>query len=164
MNVSVLLVVVVLLSARPLASGTINPKIDVLTDANFEATLAFPPALWLIKFYAPWCKHCKKLDPVFSDLAEKASGRVMLGSVDATKNHKTSDLYNIKSYPTILYKKDHVYGVYDGPRSLEGFLTFIDKASGPSVTEIKGLFVLFVLFVRSFVRSIDRSRNASCYA
>jgi thioredoxin-like negative regulator of GroEL len=126
-----------ILLLTPLALSSDN-SITLLTDANFETTLAFPPALWLVKFYAPWCKHCNKLDPVFDDLAEAAGGRVMLGSVDATKNPKTAELHNIKGYPTILYKKDNIYGKYDGPRSLDGFLTFIDKVSGPSVTEIKG--------------------------
>ena len=25
---------------------------------------------WLLKFYAPWCAHCKKMAPIFEEVAE----------------------------------------------------------------------------------------------
>lgn len=39
-----------------------------LTDANFKETLEKNPVV-LIKFFAPWCGHCKKFAPEYERLA-----------------------------------------------------------------------------------------------
>ena len=58
------------------AAGDIKTEKDVLvlTDGNFKSALASNPDL-LVEFYAPWCGHCKKLEPEYAaaagQLAEK---------------------------------------------------------------------------------------------
>lgn len=43
---------------------------------------------WFIKFYAPWCGHCKKLAPIWNEVAGELKGEVKFGNVDATVNTK----------------------------------------------------------------------------
>ena len=44
-------------------------SVVVLTDETFDAKTA--KGVWLVDVYAPWCGHCKALEPKWDELAEK---------------------------------------------------------------------------------------------
>ena len=61
--------------------------------------------LSLVKFYAPWCGHCKAMAPQWAQAAQqmKDESRVSFMSVDCTvpSNQATCKKYNVTGYPTI---------------------------------------------------------------
>lgn len=73
----------------------------MLTDSTFDKTVQGSKELWLIEFYAPWCGHCKALQPHWNAAATKLKGRVKLGKVDATAEQRLAKTYGVNSYPTI---------------------------------------------------------------
>lgn len=51
-----------------LAMATGDEGILTLKDSDFPQILEDHPFLF-IKFHTPWCTHCKKLAPIFTELA-----------------------------------------------------------------------------------------------
>ena len=45
----------------------------VLTKESFEPNVAV--GAWFVMFYAPWCEHCKAVEPVWASLAKEAHER-----------------------------------------------------------------------------------------
>lgn len=110
---------------------------EELTTATFDAGIAGKSAF--VKFFAPWCGHCKKLKPAWDQLAEefKANSNVAIIDVDCTKDESKTlcSKYGVKGYPTVKYFTDStdVLGAdYKGGRSFEELKKFADENLGPS--------------------------------
>jgi protein disulfide-isomerase-like protein len=86
----------------------------------------------LVKFYAPWCGHCKKLAPIWDELAEELKDvpHLVIGKFDATANEV--DGVDIKGYPTLKFyaKGDKQNPIdFEGERDLEGIKSFLKEKS-----------------------------------
>ena len=83
---------------------------------------------WFVKFYAPWCGHCKKLEPTWVELSDKGLD-INVGKVDCTTNKDLCSEFGVKGFPTLLYfpadegfKGQHFK--HSGPRTIDGFEKF----------------------------------------
>jgi len=56
----------VLKSEEPVAN---DGPLTVIVGKNFDQIVNDPTKDVLVKFYAPWCGHCKKLAPIWNNLA-----------------------------------------------------------------------------------------------
>eukprot|EP00435_Cladocopium_sp_Y103_P047919 s742_g14.t1 len=74
---------------------------------------------WAVKFYAPWCGHCKVLAPTWEDLAEKLQGEVKVGKVDCTESAFLGNLFGIRGFPTLKIISEGKMYTFTGRRSLD---------------------------------------------
>lgn len=59
------------------AYGKPHTTVQTLTTHNFQRALEDPAnGLWFLKFYAPWCGHCKKMAPMLEELAPQLEGKM----------------------------------------------------------------------------------------
>lgn len=103
----------------------------VIVGKTFDSIVKDENKDVLVKFYAPWCGHCKKLAPVWDELADAYASEenLVIGKFDATANEAAG--VEIQGYPTLIfYPKDNKAGVsYDGDRDLESFKKWLAEKS-----------------------------------
>lgn len=73
-----------------------------LNGDNFDAYVGGPKAV-LVKFFAPWCGHCKHLAPEFEKAAEAFanSPKVVLAEVDCDQHKDLCNKHGIRGFPTM---------------------------------------------------------------
>ncbi|KAI1291814.1 Protein disulfide-isomerase 2 [Halotydeus destructor] len=106
----------------------------VLTTDNFDGVIADNKYV-LVEFYAPWCGHCKALAPEYAkaatQLAEKGA-EALLGKVDATEQAELAEKFEIRGYPTLKFFRNGKAVDYNGGRSADDILKWIEKKTGPA--------------------------------
>ena len=66
---------------------------------NFDDIVNDPERDVLIEFYAPWCGHCKQLEPKYVELGEKVSTSIHILTAHCIDNTLfCKQLYCIESY------------------------------------------------------------------
>lgn len=94
----------------------------------------------VVKYYAPWCGHCKHLAPVYNEVAAKAPANVHVVRFNMDKHSAEvqeqkigeaefgapiSD--DVKGFPTVfMYRSDGTRSVYRGPRDVESMVDTIN--------------------------------------
>jgi len=109
-----------------------------LTPSTWDASLASGKSLF-VKFFAPWCGHCKKMKPDWDKLAEELadSSKVLIADVDCTADGKPlCDAKGVKGFPTIKYfsPPDEEGEDYKGGRDFDSLKKFaLELGPGCSV-------------------------------
>jgi len=102
----------------------------ILTGNEFQAEAVDADKDVLVEFYAPWCGHCKKLKPVYAEVADylKDTPGIRIAKMDATINDPPADI-EVRGFPTIKFKKagEKKFGEYNGGRDKDAFLGFLKK-------------------------------------
>jgi protein disulfide-isomerase A1 len=113
--------------------------VSALTKDNF-AKFILDNKFVFVKFFAPWCGHCKKMAPSYAEMATRIneSGReLVIAELDATAHADVAVKYGVKGYPTL---KLFYFGEpidYNGEREAAAIEAWIDKKLAMEVEDIK---------------------------
>ncbi|CAJ1383756.1 unnamed protein product [Effrenium voratum] len=108
--------------------------VKVVVASTLKKEVFTPDRDVLLEVYAPWCGHCKKLDPEYLKLAKKIRKEelgdlVTIAKIDGTANDSPVDEIDWSSFPTIFFIKAGQSNatVYDGERTAKGLWKYIRK-------------------------------------
>jgi len=102
--------------------------------------------MWCVlttRFYAPWCGHCKKLAPKFTEAARVlAPEGIQYGAIDATRENALKERFSVSGFPAIKFvDNDHessklYYREYKGPREVAGFVEYAKRMLQPALKKV----------------------------
>lgn len=128
-------------SAAPPAKN--DDAVKIVVGDTWDDVVMDPSKDVLVEQYAPWCGHCKKLDPVYTELAEQLRHvpSLVVAKMDSTENDAPGE-YKARGFPTIHFfpavtsggdgddgkGEAEKHGIkYSGSRSKDDFVRFIKK-------------------------------------
>ena len=109
-------------------SNEVIESVLTLTTETFEQGIS--KGVSFVKFFAPWCGHCKRLAPTWTELGQKfiTDDNVKIIKVDCTNDasKKVCNEQEVDGFPTLLlYEDGKKVSEYNGSRLLDDLHDFI---------------------------------------
>ncbi|KFY43661.1 hypothetical protein V494_01866 [Pseudogymnoascus sp. VKM F-4513 (FW-928)] len=95
-----------LLLASPATAAGLYPKSSAVlqVDAkNYDRLIAKSNYTSIVEFYAPWCGHCKNLQPAYENAAKKLAGLAKVAAVNCDEdiNKQFCGSMGVQGFPTL---------------------------------------------------------------
>ncbi len=96
---------------------------QVLNDADFDSKVLDAPGKVLVEFFATWCPHCQRMQPILDDVAAKSAGAYAVYQVDVDKSPDLASEYAPNGFPTyVLFQDGAAVKTLTGEQSEETLL------------------------------------------
>lgn len=99
-----------------------------LTPETFNTLVTSTQDPWFIKFYAPWCSHCRAMAPAWTQMAKEMAGKLNVGEVNCDAESKFCKEMSARAYPTIRFYRGAESADYRGLRGVGDFVQYAEKA------------------------------------
>lgn len=111
-----------------------DDNVAVLTDAVFNDFVQNHQFVF-VKFYAPWCGHCKKMAPGYASLAKRIHSEdsgVVIAKLDATIHKEAATAHGVQGFPTLKFFVNGTPVDFQGAREEDAIYQWIQKKTGPA--------------------------------
>jgi len=89
----------------PLDTSSVNTTPMIVTDNTFDLEVMAHNTGVVMDCWAPWCGHCKSMDPVLSALALEYAGRIKVVKLNVDENPAVTSRFRVMSLPSLLFFK-----------------------------------------------------------
>eukprot|EP00835_Amoeboradix_gromovi_P004219 NODE_315_length_11202_cov_0.258849.p7 type:complete len:162 gc:universal NODE_315_length_11202_cov_0.258849:5495-5010(-) len=136
-------------------------KMIELTPETFDEFVGgSSPAL--VKFYAPWCGHCKAMASDYIKLGDAYSeDDVVVASLDASAYKEFGSKFGVTGYPTLKYFDAHSLkpSDYNGGRSFEDMAKFLKSKTSVESTIKESKSYVLELTDKSFAEYVNGDKH-----
>ena len=73
---------------------------EVLNETDFDAKVTEASGRVLVEFFATWCPHCQRMQPILDDVAARVAGTCAVYQVDVDKSPDLAARYAPNGFPT----------------------------------------------------------------
>ncbi|EGC30311.1 hypothetical protein DICPUDRAFT_92995 [Dictyostelium purpureum] len=111
--------------------GTQQPKkiddslVVNLDTHNIDSHLS--SGIWMIKFFAPWCKHSQEFHKTFSELSHLLKEHIKFGQVDCINDPMLLHRFEITAYPTLKLLYKGILYEFQGERTVQQIVSFLEN-------------------------------------
>jgi protein disulfide-isomerase-like protein len=116
----------------------VHSKVVELTNDNWNNIVTESEKHIFVKFFAPWCGHCKKLKPDWDKLGDSIkSQNIMIGTVDCTaeEGKELCETNGIKGFPTLKSFWKNSAEDYEGGREYSELKAYAENLKPPCTLE-----------------------------
>jgi len=120
----------------------------VLTPENFDSIVDGSKNVF-VKFYAPWCGHCKSMVGAYEETAAAFAkeSEVVIADLDADQHKDLAGRFGVSGFPTLkFFKKGSTEPVdYNGGREAADIVEYINQQAGTKSRIAKAASAVVVL-------------------
>ena len=122
-------------------------KIMMMTMLTVSSAIELTPENWsaetegksvFLKFFAPWCGHCKAMKPAWDVLMEEydSNQQILIGDVDCVGSGKAlCEANGVNGFPSVKYGHPDELQDYKGGRDIDSLKSFAISLAPPCNVE-----------------------------
>ncbi len=76
--------------------------VEILNDENFSEKVLGADGKIMVEFFATWCPHCQRMQPILEDVASKVEDSCMVFQVDVDQSPDLASKYAPNGFPTFV--------------------------------------------------------------
>lgn len=97
-----------------------------LNERDFDQAISSGKVL--VEFFATWCPHCQRQQPITDEAAKALSGTVAVYQVDVDKNPELAQEFAPNGFPTyVLFESGQPVAEHTGEWPLESLIQMVEE-------------------------------------